>query len=113
MATKLATPITVTSGPFSANATHEQYGATIQPWNGPPDIYLIACNVEVDGALIPVNGLRSDTKKVSPTHARPTEAEWTTLSGDAKWQAALAMAAELHRYIVSDRDPALKPAWLP
>lgn len=115
MAQELPAPIEVSQGPMKATATHEQFGATIQPWNveAPITIYLAAGIVEADGTFIPLNGTRSDTGGASPLTLSPNAAEWASLSSQTEWQRALYKAAQLFRYIESGRDPALRPAWFP
>jgi hypothetical protein len=114
MATLLPAPITITQGNLSGTATHEQFGATVQPWNDPPiQIYLVAGTVDADGKFEPMSGTRSDTGQASPTYAPPTAEEFGYLSGHADWQAGLARLVEVFRYVESDRDPLQRPAWFP
>jgi hypothetical protein len=112
MPTQLPTPIEVRNGLYSATATHEQFGATIQPWNEPPIVlYLTACAI-VDGKLIPLNGKRSDNGITSPEYATPDPSESFALMSQPEWQAALEKAGQLFDFISSNRDPSLKPSWL-
>lgn len=114
MATELSTPIAVTQGGMSGVATHEQMGATIQPWNTPAlQMYMVAGSVGEDGAFVPLNGLRSDTARQSPDYGSASPAEWAALAALPEWQAALGRALELYDYISSGRDEATRPAWIP
>jgi hypothetical protein len=115
MATLLPAPITVTDEEGkTGTATHEQFGAIVQPWNDPAiNIYLVAGTVDADGKFTSMNGTRSDTGKASPTYLAPTAEEFGYLSAHADWQAGLMRLVEVFRYIESNRNPLLRPAWFP
>lgn len=115
MATKLAAPTTVTTPEgMSGQATHEQYGATIQPWNDPPvNIYLAAGTVDAAGKFKPMNGVRGDTGQPSPDYVKMDDDEFDALSSQTDWQSALSKVAQFHIWDTNGRPEASRPAWLP
>lgn len=113
MAIQLTTPITVTDGPLSGSATHENLGATIQPWNDTEcTLYMTAGAMDAAAHYRAINGTRSDTAKASPEYAALTSSEWASMSTLPEWQAALAKALEIYRWIAAGRPAASKPTWL-
>lgn len=114
MATQLPAAITVTNSEgMSGSATHEQWGATVQPWNtaSPVVAYLAAGNVDADGNFKPMNGVRSDTGEVSPQYINLDAYDFAQLTVTPEWIDGLTNLVALCRYLDADRDPALKPAW--
>lgn len=109
MATQLPAPITVTNGPYTATATHEQFGATIQPWNGGMMMYLTVGTVDAAGKFSAIDGVRSDNKQRSPITVQLSADEDKALTGHADWQKALSRAAEMFRFKLGGP----RPAWFP